>query len=271
LLAGTYVLSAYYEDTLYVGCTTTDTVTITQLAAVQLLVNTTDIDCYGEATGSIVESQILGGTPPVTYNWLNGTGNPDSLYSLIADEYVVVVTDANGCEVTQTYEITEPAELIVTVNQNQTYILEAILTGGVPVYSYAWMEQSQGQIGTGNTYTVIDYGIYYVIVTDANGCIIQSNSFEYNESPTGVGDELTNLNLSIYPNPFREETTVDFGMEIKKAVISVVDVYGKQIESYIISNTNRHILKRNNKASGVYFMEIEVEERKKTIVKLIIE
>jgi len=39
----------------------------------------------------------------------------------------------------------------------------------------------------------------------------------------------------------------------------VVDVYGKQIESYLISNTTKHILKRNNKASGIYFVEIEVE------------
>jgi len=60
-------------------------------------------------------------------------------------------------------------------------------------------------------------------------------------------------------------------MEIKEAVISVVDVYGKQIESYIISNANKHILKRNNKASGIYFVGIEVGEREKVIFKLIIE
>ena len=59
-------------------------------------------------------------------------------------------------------------------------------------------------------------------------------------------------------------------MEIKEATISVIDVFGKQIEFYIISNTNKHILKRNNKASGIYFVEIEVGEIK-LFAKIIIE
>ena len=62
-----------------------------------------------------------------------------------------------------------------------------------------------------------------------------------------MGDDLTNLDLNIYPNPFREETTVDFGRDITQATISLVDVFGKQIEEYNITNTNKHIIKRNNK------------------------
>jgi hypothetical protein len=144
--------------------------------------------------------------------------------------------------------------------------------GGTAPFSYSWREQSSSNIHLqgGVTYIVINYGIYYVIVTDANGCTSQSNSFEY-EDVTGLDDELTTLSLSIYPNPFKKETTVDFGRVIKEATISVVDVFGKQIEAYIISNTNKHILKRDNKASGIYFVEIEVGEREKVIFKLIIE
>ena len=77
--------------------------------------------------------------------------------------------------------------------------------------------------------------------------------------------------MSIYPNPFKEETTVDFGKEIKAASIKVVDVFGKLIEEHSVKNTDKHILKRENKASGIYFMEIEVEQKEKTIYKLIIE
>jgi len=39
----------------------------------------------------------------------------------------------------------------------------------------------------------------------------------------------------------------------------VVDVFGKIIEEYSVANTDKHILKRENKASGIYFVEIEVE------------
>jgi hypothetical protein len=79
------------------------------------------------------------------------------------------------------------------------------------------------------------------------------------------------LDLSIYPNPFKQETTVDFGREVKQASIKVVDVFGKLIEEHTITNTDKHSLKRNNKAAGVYFVEIEVEQQEKVNVKLIIE
>jgi hypothetical protein len=36
-------------------------------------------------------------------------------------------------------------------------------------------------------------------------------------------------------------------------------VFGKLIEEYSVVNTDKHILKRENKASGIYFVEIEVE------------
>ena len=99
-------------------------------------------------------------------------------------------------------------------------------------------------------------------------CVSQSNSFEY-EEPTSIVDA-ERIDLSIYPNPFRDEATVDFGREVDGATISVVDVFGKQLEQYILTNTDKHILKRNNKASGVYFVEIEVEGVK-LFSKIIIE
>jgi len=36
-------------------------------------------------------------------------------------------------------------------------------------------------------------------------------------------------------------------------------VFGKLIEEHSIANTDKHILKRENKASGIYFIEIEVD------------
>jgi hypothetical protein len=42
--------------------------------------------------------------------------------------------------------------------------------------------------------------------------------------------------------------------------VRVVDVFGKVIEEHTITNTNKYILKRGNKASAIYFVEIEVGE-----------
>ena len=85
-----------------------------------------------------------------------------------------------------------------------------------------------------------------------------------------VNETSTDIALSIYPNPFKEETTVDFGRVVKQASVRVVDVFGKLIEECNITNADKHILKRNNKASGVYFVEIEVD-KVKLFHKIVIE
>jgi hypothetical protein len=136
---------------------------------------------------------------------------------------------------------------------------------------YSWREQSLPAVHLqgGVSYNVYSAGTYYLQVTDGNGCEMNSNSFKYDEV-TAV-DESASISLSIYPNPFKDETTVDFGRVVKQASVRVVDVFGKLIEEHSISNTDKHILKRENKASGIYFVEIEVEQQEKAIYKLIIE
>jgi hypothetical protein len=272
LMAGTYVLYADYADSNnlnYAGCRTTDTVTITEITIIHSNYIIEDVSCNGGSDGSITTS-TFGGTSPYQYDWTPPQSSNNTIGNLTAGIYTLSITDANGCEVIETYTVIEPAELIVTVNQNQTYILNATSTGGVAPYSYAWMEQLQGQMGVGNIYTVIDYGIYYAVVTDANGCASQSNSLEY-EEVTGLENELTNLNLSIYPNPFKEATTVDFGRVVKKVELRIFDVLGKLLNEYALKDIDKFMLEREGKVNGVYFMEIEVEEQEKVIFKLIIQ
>jgi hypothetical protein len=309
LIAGTYVLYAYYADTTsgqnYEGCTTTDMASITQLAALQANASITNVDCYGNATGSITLNPT-GGEAPYLFSWdttisLPGGSSLQDQYSLQPGTYILTITDTtNNCQVADTFEVAQPPVLDVSVSQGG-YTLTATPTGGTAPFFYSWRNSSNTHLQSGATYTVIDYGSYYVIVTDSNGCEVTSSppiTFTFTASwdciaqacvdpgnGNGVYSSLSACNtscisteleefsvfeISIYPNPFREETTVDFGMEIKEAVISVVDIFGKQIESYLISNTNQHILKRNNKASGIYFVEIEVGTVK-LFTKIIIE
>jgi len=170
------------------------------------------------------------------------------------------------------YTITEPALLVTTVTASQTYILNASVVGGTPPYSYSWVEQSQPglELGTLSSYTVGSNGTYYVEVTDANNCTSQSNSTTYQENPSSTIGLVNEIKLSVYPNPFRQETTVDFGKKISNATITIVDVYGKLIEMHELSNTDQYVIKGIDKASGVYFMEIEVEKQLLNNIKLIV-
>tara|TARA_B110000116_G_C16484186_1_gene423908 strand:- start:112 stop:678 length:567 start_codon:yes stop_codon:yes gene_type:complete len=187
--------------------------------------------------------------------------------------YELTITDNNSCLVLGTYTITEPAILVSTVSDSLIYILNASVIGGTPPYSYSWVEQSQSSLALGilPSYTVGANGTYYVNVMDGNGCISTSNSTTFNESVLGTIGLNEEINLRVYPNPFREETTVDFGQRINKAIIRIVDVYGKLIETHELADTDKYIIKRASKASGVYFVEIEINKQYLSTIKLIIE
>lgn len=54
------------------------------------------------------------GTPPYSYNWSNfEKTNP--LLNLTAGDYKVTITDANNCNIIQTYVITEPNPITATL------------------------------------------------------------------------------------------------------------------------------------------------------------
>jgi len=267
LSAGVYILYADYNNT--DGCTTTDTLEVFELPEITNTVTIVDVDCYGENTGSITAT--AGGTiTPYTYTWSTGQSGP-VVSNLSADSYSLTVTDSNGCfSDVFPYTINQVPEIVIDISVNNTYILTAsVLAGGTAPYTYQWSD-ANGIIpgAASSSYTVSSNGTYYVVATDANDCNLTSDVISY-ETTAVIESDL--LALNIYPNPFNKETTVDFGRTIKQAVIRVVDVYGKLIEEYNITNTNKHIITRNNKASGIYFMEIEVEANYLNKIKLVIE
>ena len=257
---GTYILSALYTDS-FSACTTTDTIIVNQFGVINSLSSIVHVDCDGNSTGSI-NTLTQGGAAPYNYSWSNGATN-DTIDNLSNGTYTLNITDANNCEQTESYIVTEPSPLQLAIDSLQTYILTPTISGGTPPYSYSWRKQPQNnfEIGIGSTYTVGSYGSYYVIVTDINGCEITSNIITYIETvnPNGILD-LSSLDINIYPNPFKEQTTIDFGRVINTAELRIYDVLGKLLNEYKIKDVDRFILERQEKVNGVYFMEVEIDK-----------
>jgi gliding motility-associated-like protein len=142
---------------------------------------TQPIDCLNAASGAI-NLLVSGGTPPFTFLWTNGATAED-LTGVVAGNYGVTVTDANGCVKTGQYTLIRPNPLIVTVTTQtdadcdtrevvQYFVAQA--SGGVPPYTYQW---SSGTIsGTNNQIMQTDTnGMVILTVTDGLGCSITYN------------------------------------------------------------------------------------------------
>ncbi|MBI1226001.1 MAG: HYR domain-containing protein [Bacteroidetes bacterium] len=84
------------------GCLQTLTFTITEPTALELTVDQVVNDVNGAGVGA-AQISVTGGVTPYTYAWTRN-GQPFStsqdLINLMMGDYVVVITDANGCSIT---------------------------------------------------------------------------------------------------------------------------------------------------------------------------
>lgn len=160
------------------GCTTTAQTSIGQpVAALAGTSSSTNVLCNGNATGQI-DFNVNGGTYPYTYSWSNNTNTEDQS-QLTAGDYTVIVTDANGCTLSNTITISQPAAALsmtltptdVNCFGESTGGIQSAINGGTGPYTYSW----NGQSGNSDL-TQIPAGNFNLFVTDANGCTIQQNT-----------------------------------------------------------------------------------------------
>lgn len=160
------------------GCLiASDTVTVIQDILV-LNLNGVSPDCFGNATGA-VSSAVLGGTPLYNYQWANGPTSSNQ-YNLNAGTYTLTVTDANGCQVTDSITLVDPPQLIGTLTTDTVICpgsnidLITNINGGTGLYHYNW--SPGGQTSSSITVSPVQQTLYGVEVSDDNGCTIQLNS-----------------------------------------------------------------------------------------------
>ena len=165
------------------NCVVTTTATIVQPSAlVWAQANMNNITCNGLTNGSI---QVLatGGNGAINYTLMPGNiNNATGIFSpLVANNYTVTATDANGCTLTSIFTITNPAALNWNIpNQNNITCFNANngsinspAIGGTGIINYQLMPGNiNNQTGQFNN---LGPATYTVTATDANGCSITSS------------------------------------------------------------------------------------------------
>ncbi len=143
------------------------------------------INCFGYNSGALSITSV-GGTVPFSITNLNTSNTinnintfPVTLNNLSAGNYSIEVTDANGCKQIFYSNITQPAQLNVSVVGNSVLCagnsanLSSSVFGGTAPYNFNWTPVG----GTNPNITVTPNvnTTYTLIVTDNNGCSSSAN------------------------------------------------------------------------------------------------
>ena len=181
------------------GCQTDTSVTLTQPPIISPSITLSlynggdNISCNGYIDGD-AHALVSGGISPYNFLWSNGDV-ADSALGLGAGIHSLIVTDDNGCSVTQTFSLTEPSPVSVVPSfsnfngfnvgcfGDSTACIFLSSMGGNAPYLYVWDA----------TDTIMDSVLCFlpadtfsVRIIDANGC--QLDTFFILTSPQRLSD-----------------------------------------------------------------------------------
>lgn len=158
-------------------CTITRTFIILEPQQLVLSANLTNaLDCNNTNTGAI-NLLVSGGSAPFTYTWSNGATTED-LVNIPAGNYLVTVTDVNGCSKQAQYNINRPPPIVTgvvtktdfdcdTKSVKQTFVAQ--VSGGVPPYQLVWSSGTVSGINN-EMMNTNQNGTVVLFATDAIGC-----------------------------------------------------------------------------------------------------
>jgi gliding motility-associated-like protein len=169
LCPGTYTC----EITDFYGCKSTASGIISQPPVLNAIMNSNNVKCFGTPTGTVTAAGT-GGTLPYTYLWPQLPSTLSSVSNVPIGTYTCIITDLNGCSITQTISVTQPSAIVLTssvtpANCNLANGSATVtISGGSAPYSQIWSV-------TGSTTTVqtgVAAGTYTINVQDANTCTV---------------------------------------------------------------------------------------------------
>jgi hypothetical protein len=250
LAIGSYTCTI--TDTL--GCSVTQTFSITEPAAlVSSITSTTNVTTCNGSDGAI-DISVSGGSPNYTFAWSNGPVTED-VTGLTAGTYTVTITDANGCIVIDSASVTDPDAPAVSVTFPFDTICQSdpvfTLSGESPVGG----TYSGSGVGANNTFNpaqaLLGNNVVTYTYTDANGCTGTTTAIVMVDACTGIPTLNNNQGINLYPNPNDGQFTFT---STENGTLQIFNSLGQVVYSER-TTAGTHDLILNTVDAGVYYMQ----------------
>ncbi|MDH3243696.1 MAG: T9SS type A sorting domain-containing protein [Saprospiraceae bacterium] len=172
LPAGSHTVDVVDEN----GCVVQCELDITEPAAL-MIDAAIQHETANDAMDGSITTTVMGGTGPYTYAWSNG-GNTPTIMDLAPGSYTVDVTDANGCQIQDTYVVDEFGCALSATSSTQDVACPGDSTGQAMVtvengndpVTVAWSNGANG-----NMIDNLAAGTYQYTVTDGANCSVSDS------------------------------------------------------------------------------------------------
>ncbi len=217
-------------------------------------------------------NETVGG---VDYSWIFGDGgmstemNPSHTYSM-AGTYVVCLIATNECgAITNCDTITLCDPINASFSSSQSvFDVEFTNESDGAIVSYAWDfgdGASSSEENPVHTYT--EDGEYTVCLIISNECFDLDTICQTILINTAGISELNLTNVTVYPNPFNTQFTINLGASFEQVSVVMTDINGRVIETKTV-NQSSNLLVDLNVEAGVYFVQITAGNNS-TVIKII--
>jgi len=238
LASGTYTVTVSDAS----GCSATASVIIGGSGGSNVIItsNVTTM-CPGDS------AQVCAPSGYVSYLWNTGA-TTSCIYTKLAGNYYVTVTDNGGCTATSNHlaiNVHPQPPVSISVNGDTLLAYNSV--------TYQWFLNGVAIQGANTPlWIATQTGSYTVLITDAKGC--SALSLPVVITVTGL-NELSRESMSVYPNP---NGTSQWNISVSNgwlgANCEVFDTEGRLVYKSEIKNTKSEI--ELNVASGVYMLRI---------------
>ena len=235
------------------GCTNTATVTVTLGGLLTVNLGPNIIQCGGTA-------MLDAGNIGAMYIW-NNASITQSITVSTSGTYIVVVTDVNGCNGSDTAVVTinsnpsvsAAASSVVVCVDDAIVTLTGTPTGGV------W--SGPGVNGLLFSPTAAGVGLQSAVYsyTDVNGCEGMDSVNVQVNACVGLVENILANGVSVYPNPNNGSFTLGVNANVAELTIKITDMQGRVVYASVDKNVNAGFVKQislDTQSSGMYLMHI---------------
>ncbi len=195
LCAGIYTV--YVTD--LNGCTVSQSVTVSQPSILIANASKSNPTCASICNGSATATPT-GGTGAYTYSWIPGGQLTQSISNVCSGNVTVIVTDINGCSVSQSLTLIDPPPITIVSGATPANCgacdgaLAVVPSGGTGApFTYSWAPGNQ----TTQIATNLCAGLYTVFVQDVNNCSLPFTlTLNNNSGPNSDSSTITNTSCN---------------------------------------------------------------------------